>query len=123
MAAKNIKTRAAAGPACPTELDLPRQTREDYVATVLEQVGAFEERLDEIEGDMENSGWDDIGDFRRQLDDLRARLKGIRARSGELEGIPDQDWSDAYEEMEASLLDAAGSLEQLSAGLSTVLPE
>lgn len=123
MAAKNIKTRAAAGPACPTELDLPRQTREDYVATVLEQVGAFEERLDEIEGDMENSGWDDIGDFRRQLDDLRARLKGIVARSGELEGVADQDWPDAYEEMEASLLDTAGSLEQLSAGLSSVLPE
>ena len=123
MAAKTNKPKAAAGPACPTELDLPRQTREDYVATVLEQVGAFEEKLDEIEGDMESSGWDDIGDFRRQLDDLRARLKGIRARSGELEGIPDQDWSDTYEEMEASLLDVAGSLEQLSAGLSTVLPE
>jgi hypothetical protein len=123
MAAKNDKTKAAAGPACPPGLDLPRQTREDYVVTVLEQVGAFEERLDEIEGDMETSGWDDIGDFRRQLDDLRARLKGIRARSGELEGVADQDWSDAYEETEASLLDAAGSLEQLSAGLSTVLPE
>jgi len=123
MAAKNNKTKAAAGPACPTGLDLPRQTREDYVATVLEQVGAFEERLDEIEADMETSGWDDIGDFRRQLDDLRARLKGIRARSGELEGVADQDWPDAYEEMDASLLDVAGSLEQLSAGLSSVLPE
>jgi hypothetical protein len=123
MAVKTNKPKAAAGPACPPGLDLPRQTREDYVATVLEQVGAFEERLDEIEGDMESSGWDDIGDFRRQLDDLRARLKGIRARSGELEGVPDQDWSDAYEETEASLLDVAGSLEQLSAGLSTVLPE
>lgn len=122
MAAKNNKTKAA-GPACPTGLDLPRQTREDYVATVLEQVGAFEERLDEIEADMETSGWDDIGDFRRQLDDLRARLKGIRARSGELEGVADQDWPDAYEEMDASLLDVAGSLEQLSAGLSSVLPE
>jgi hypothetical protein len=123
MAAKNDKTKAAGGPACPTGLNLPRPTREDYVATVLEQVGAFEEKLDEIEADMENSGWNDIGDYRGQLEDLRARLKGIRARSGELEGIPDQDWSDAYEEMEASLLDAAGSLEQLSAGLSTVLPE
>jgi hypothetical protein len=123
MAVKTNTPKAAAGPACPTGLDLPRQTREDYVATVLEQVGAFEERLDEIEGDMESSGWDDIGDFRRQLDDLRARLKGIRARSGELEGVADQDWSDAYEETEASLLDVAGSLEQLSAGLSSVLPE
>jgi hypothetical protein len=123
MAAKTNKTKAASGPACPTGLDLPRQTREEYAATVLEQVGAFEERLDEIEGDMENSGWDDIGDFRRQLDDLRARLKGIVARSGELEGVADQDWPDAYEEMEASLLDTAGSLEQLSAALSSVLPE
>jgi hypothetical protein len=123
MAAKNNRTKAAAGPACPTELNLPRQTREDYAATVLEQVGAFEERLDEIEADMENSGWDDIGNFRGQLDDLRAKLKGIRARSGELEAFADQDWPDAYEEMEASLLDVAGSLEDLSAGLSAVLPE
>jgi hypothetical protein len=123
MAAKTNKPKAAAGPACPTGLNMPRPTREDYVATVLEQVGAFEERLDEIETDMESSGWDDIGDFRRQLDDLRARLKGIRARSGDLEGVADQDWPEAYEEMEASLLDAAGSLEDLTAGLSTVLPE
>ena len=57
MAATN-KKKAAAGPACPTGLDLPRPTREDYVATVLEQVGAFEERLDEIETDMESSGSD-----------------------------------------------------------------
>jgi hypothetical protein len=72
---------------------------------------------------MENSGWNDIGDYRGQLDDLRTRLKGIRARSGELEAVADKEWSEVYEEMEASLLDAAGSLEDLSAGLGTVLPE
>jgi hypothetical protein len=123
MAAKNDKTTAAPGPACPTGLNLPRPTREDYVATVLEQVGAFEERLDEIEADMENSGWNDIGDYRGQLEDLRARLKGIRARSGELEAVADKDWPEVYEEMEASLLDAAGGLDDLSAGLGQVLPE
>jgi hypothetical protein len=117
------KKAAAKGPACPGELALPPPNREDYVATVLEQVGAFEERLDEIETDMESTGWDDIGEFRRQLDDLRARMRGLRSRAGELEGLPDADWPDARGEMEESLLEAAGGLEDFAAGLSQVLPE
>lgn len=119
---KNKKTNNE-GAACPDELDLPRQSREEYVAGVLQQVGAFEEKLDELESDMESSGWDDIGDFRGQLDDLRARLKGIRSRAEELEAVPDPAWPAAYEEMEASLVDAAGGVEDLASGLSVVLPE
>lgn len=113
----------AGRPACPGEMELPPPNREDYVATVLEQVGAFEERLDEIESDMESTGWDDIGDFRRQMDELRSRLRGLRSQAEELEGLPDADWPAAHDEMEESLLGAAGNLEDLAAGLSQVLPE
>lgn len=121
--AKARTKKAEEGPACPEGLDLPQQTREEYIATVLQQVGAFEERLDELESGMESSGWDDIGDFRGQLDDLRLKLKGLRSRSEELEAVPDAAWPDAQEEMEESLLAAAGTIDDLVAGLSMVLPE
>ena len=121
--AKTKKGEAAAMPACPEGLNQPRPTREDYVATVLQQISAFEERLDELESDMESSGWDDIGDFRGQLDDLRMRLKGIRSRSEELEAVPDSGWHEAYEEMEESLVETARGVEDLVTGLSVVLPE
>lgn len=117
------KETQSVGPACPEELELPRQNREEYVASVLQQVGDFEEKLDELESDMESSGWDDISDFRGQLDDLRLRLKGIRTRSEELEAVPDASWSGVYEEMEESLVDLAGSVADLASGLSLVLPE
>lgn len=111
------------GAACPDEQNLPRQNREEYVANVLQQVGDFEEKLDELEGDMESSGWDDISDYRGQLDDLRLRLKGIRSRSEELEAVTDSSWPAVYEEMEESLADVAGSVADLASGLSLVLPE
>jgi chromosome segregation ATPase len=111
------------GAACPEEQNPPRQNRDEYVASVLQQVGAFEEKLDELESDMESSGWDDLSDYRGQLDDLRLRLKGIRSRSEELEAVPDPSWPAAYEEMEESLADVAGSVADLASGLSPVLPE
>jgi hypothetical protein len=119
----NNKKTNPDGAACSDELDLPGQSREEYVANVLQQVGAFEEKLDELESDMESSGWDDIGDYRGQLDDLRAKLKGIRSRSEELEAVPDPAWPAAYEETEASLVEVAGAVEDLVSGLSVVLPE
>lgn len=117
------KKKAAEGAACPEGLNLPPQTREEYVADVLQQIGAFQERLDELETDMESSGWDDIGDFRGQLDDLRVKLKAARSRSEELETVSDPAWTDAQEETEASLVGIAGSIDDLVAGLSQVLPE
>ena len=121
--AKEKKMTAPEAAACPEELNMPRQNREEYVATVLQQIGAFEERLEELETDMESSGWDDIGDFRGQLDDLRAKLKALRSRAEELEAVSDKAWPDVYEEMEESLVDVAGGVDDLVAGLSMVLPE
>ncbi|MGB8959925.1 MAG: hypothetical protein WCC00_13030 [Candidatus Aminicenantales bacterium] len=126
MANNNHNPKKKANPegaACPDEQNLPRQNREEYVASVLQQVGDFEEKLDELEGDMESSGWDDISDYRGQLDDLRLRLKGIRSRSEELEAVTDSSWPAVYEEMEESLADVAGSVADLASGLSLVLPE
>jgi len=111
------------GAACLDDQNPPRQNREEYVASVLQQVGDFEEKLDELEGDMESSGWDDISDYRGQLDDLRLRLKGLRSRSEELEAVTDSSWPAVYEEMEESLADVAGSVADLASGLSLVLPE
>lgn len=121
----NTKKRpaTAAPPACPEGLNLPRSTREDYVATVGQQLAAFEERLDEFESDMESTGWDDIGDFRGQLDDLRSRLKSLRTRSEGLTAVDDAAWPEAYREMDEGLLDAAGMMKAFEAGLMTVLPE
>jgi len=115
--------KSIASPICAEGPSLPRQTREEYAGSVLEQIGGFEEKLDELEAGMESSGWDDISDFRGQLDDLRLKLKGIRGRAEELEGIPDGEWPDAYDEMEGSLLEAGESLADLAAALSMVLPE
>ena len=110
-------------PACPGELNMPRQSREEYVSGVLEQIGEFEERLAELESDLESAGWDDVGDYRGQLDDLRLRLKTARAQSEELEAAPDSAWSSVYKEMEETLLEVADSLEDLSLDLGRVLPE
>lgn len=109
--------------ACPDEQNPPRQNREEYVASVLQQVGDFEEKLAELEADMESSGWDDISDYRGQLDDLRLRLKGIRSRSEELEAVPDSTWPGVYEEMEETLADVAGSVADFTSLLGQVLPE
>ncbi len=76
--ATKAKKKAVDGPACADGLNLPRQTREEYAASVLQQIGAFEERLDELESDMETSGWDDIGDYRGQLDDLLDAPRRVR---------------------------------------------
>lgn len=119
----NKKKADADDAACLDEQNPPRQNREEYVASVLQQVGDFEEKLDELEGDMESSGWDDISDYRGQLDDLRLRLKGIRSRLEELEVVPDPSWPGVHEEMEETLTDVAGSLADLTSGLSLVLPE
>jgi chromosome segregation ATPase len=121
--ANNKKKKAAEEAAYPDELDMPRQSREEYVAAVLQQIGDFEERLNELESDMESTGWDDIGDYRGQLDDLRLRLKAARSKSEELETVPDPSWPGAYEEMEQTLGEVAGGVEDLAAGLGLVLPE
>lgn len=120
--AKNKKENAD-GAACAPETGLEPQTREGYIDDLLEQIGGYEERLDQLESDMESSGWDDTSEFRSQLDDLRVKLRGLRSRSGELEAVPDRSWSDVHEELEASLADVAGGIEDLASGLSLVLPE
>lgn len=117
------KTPKTEDTACAPETGLSPQTREEFIDSVLQQVGAFEERLDELEGDMESSGWDDTSDFRSQLDDLRMKLRGLRSKSEELEAVPDHSWSGVYEEVEASLADVAGAVDDLASGLSLVLPE
>lgn len=122
MATPEIK-KSFASPICPEGPSLPPQTREEYTDSVLEQIGGFEEKLDELEAGMESSGWDDISDFRGQLDDLRLKLRGIRGRAEELEGVPDAEWADAYDEMEGSLLESGETLADLAAALSMVLPE
>ena len=121
--ANTKKKKASEEAACPDELNMPRQSREEYVAAVLQQIGDFEERLNELESDMESTGWDDIGDYRGQLDDLRLRLKAARSKSEELETVPDPSWSGAYEEMEQTLGEVAGGVEDLVSGLGLVLPE
>jgi hypothetical protein len=115
--------KAKEGAACPEELNLPSPSREDYVGTALEQVGEFEERLAELETDLESTGWELVGDYRSQLEDLRQRLKAARAKSAELEAIPDKDWPSAYEEMEETLLGLADSLEDFALEAGRVLPE
>lgn len=124
MAKKKVATPAAAEePACPEGLNLPRQTREEYGENVLQQIGAFEERLETLEDDMENSGWDDIANFRGRLDDLRVKLRELRSQTEELEAVADRDWPVAREEIEDALADAGGGIEDLAAVLSPVLPE
>jgi hypothetical protein len=111
------------GAACPGDLNLPSPSREDYIGTVLEQLGEFEERLAELESDLESAGWDVVGDYRGQLDDLRLRLKAARAKSEELEGVPDADWPSLYQEMEDTLLELAESVDDLAVAAGGVLPE
>jgi hypothetical protein len=111
------------GAACPGELNLPQSSREDYVGAVLEQLGEFEERLVELESDLESAGWDVVGDYRGQLDDLRLRLRAARAKSEELEGVPDAEWPSLYREMEDTLLELAESVDDLAVAAGGVLPE
>lgn len=122
--AKTKKTSVEEGAACATEdSGLAPQSREEYIDNILQQLSGFEERLDELEGGMESSGWDDMSEYRSQLDDLRLKLRGLRSRSEELEAVPDQSWQGAYEEMEQSLVEVSGSIDDLVSGLSLVLPE
>lgn len=121
---KKTRTPAAAEePVCPEGLNLPRQTREEYAENVLQQIGGFEEKLETLEADMESSGWDDIANYRGRLDDLRIKLRDLRARSEELEAAPDRAWPEARQEMEDALADVGGGVEDLAAVLGPVLPE
>ena len=119
----NRKRHKTEGAACADELALAPQSREEYLAGVLQQIEAFDEKLGELEGDMESSGWDDISDFRARLDDLRTKLRALRSQADELETVADPVWPGAYEEMEESLAGVAGEIEGLASGLSLVLPE
>jgi len=108
---------------CPEELNMPQQSREEYVAGVLEQIRDFDEKLADLETEMESSGWNDIAEYRGQLDDLRLHLNMARAKSVELETVADSDWPSLYEEMEETLLEAADRVENLTRGLAQVIPE
>jgi len=112
-----------AGPACPEGLNLPGPSREEYVASVLEQIGEFEEKLGELESGLESAGWDDAGDYLGELEDLRLQLKAARAKSEELEAATDAAWPSVYEEMEGALLEVAGRVEDFASELGRVLPE
>ncbi len=120
----NIKEKKAGeGPDGPDGLDMPGPSREEYVASVLQQIGDLEERLDELESGMESSGWDDIGEYRGQLDDLRLKLKAARTSSEELEAVSDQAWPAAHEEMEETLGEIVEGVEDFARILGLVLPE
>jgi len=111
------------GAVSPEDLNLPRPSREDYAASVEVQIADFEETLDGIETDMESSGWDDIGEFRNRLDDLRERLKEARAQSEALEAAENASWPSLHEEMEETLLEMSDSIRDFSIALGRVLPE
>lgn len=102
---------------------MPRQSRDEYVSGALAQISEFEEKLSELEADMESGGWDDIGEYRTRLDGLRLSLRSVREKSEELEAVPDSAWPSARGEMESLLLEVAAGVEDLSAELSGVLPE
>jgi hypothetical protein len=111
------------GPACPEGLNMPGPSREEYVGGVLEQIGEFEEKLGELESDLESAGWEDAGDYLIRLEDLRLQLKAARTKSEELEAATDAAWPSVYEEMEAALLEVAGRVEDFASELGRVLPE
>jgi len=110
------------GPACPDGLNVPRPSRDDYVAGVLEQVAEFEERLGEFESDLEAAGWEDPGDYINQIEDLRVQLKAAREKAEEVGGATDAAWPSVYDEMEETLLEVTGRMENLAAELGRVLP-
>jgi len=110
------------GPACPDGLNVPRPSRDDYIAGVLEQIAEFEERLGELESDLEAAGWEDPGDYTNQIEDLRVQLKAAREKAGEVEGATDAAWPSVYDEMEETLLEVTGRMENLAAELGRVLP-
>jgi hypothetical protein len=89
----------------------------------MEQIGEFEEKLDELESGLETSGWNDLADYRGQLEDLRLRLRTARAKSAELEAAPDREWPELRKEMEEVLLDLADSVRELSLLAGQVLQE
>lgn len=111
------------GPACPEGLNLPGPSREEYVASVLEQISEFEEKLGELESDLESAGWEDAGDYVIQLEDARLQLKAARAKSEELEAATDAAWPSVHKEMEGVLFQVAGRVEDLASELGRVLPE
>jgi phage shock protein A len=115
--------KAREGPACPEGLNLPAQSREEYVSTALEQIGEFEDRLAELEADLESAGWDAVGDYRGQLEDLRLRLKAARTKLEELEAAADSSWPSVYKEMEETLLELADSVDNLALVAGRVVPE
>jgi phage shock protein A len=120
---KSRRAGADEGAACAGDLNLPPLSREDYVRTALEQIEEYEDRLAELESDLESAGWDDVGDFRGQLDDLRLRLKAAREKSAELESVPDAEWNAVYSDMEETLLDLGENVEDLAVLAGRVLPE
>ncbi|MDH4270887.1 MAG: hypothetical protein OEW18_02800 [Candidatus Aminicenantes bacterium] len=111
------------GPVCPEGLKLPGPSREEYVASVLEQISEFEEKLSELESDLESAGWEDAGDYVTRLEDLRLQLKAARTKSEELEAASDAAWPSVYEEMDGALLAVAGRVEDFASELGRILPE
>ncbi len=105
------------------ELCLPSADREDYARSVAEQLADYEETLDGLESDMESLGWDDVGEYRNRLADLRSHIKEAQIRSDELESAEDAAWPTLYESMESTLLELAEAVKDVSDVIGQVTPE
>ena len=105
------------------ELCLPSADREDYARNVTEQLADYEETLDGLESDMESLGWDDIGEYRNRLADLRSHIKEAQIRSDELESAEDAAWPALHEGMESTLLELSEAIQGVSDVIGRVTPE
>jgi phage shock protein A len=105
------------------ELCMPSADREDYARSVAEQLADYEETLDGLESDMESLGWDDIGEYRNRLADLRSHIKEAQISSEELESAEDAAWPALHESMESTLLELADAVKGVSDVIGQVTPE
>ena len=102
---------------------LPSADREDYARDVEEQLAEYEETLDGLETDMESLGWDDIGEYRNRLADLRSHIKEAQTLSTELMASEDAAWPTLHEGMESTLRELSDAIKGVSDVIGRVASE
>lgn len=98
----------------------PREYFENWVQ---EELGEFEEELNELETKLDESGWEPESEYQELIDELRIKLRDTTNKMESLKASGDAEWPKIKKDVEEELSRLGDLLNKTSAFLEKFLLE
>ncbi len=102
---------------------IERETREELIARMEEELKELEEELAVQETRLEDADWEPKTDYEKPIDEIRLGIRDLRERFGEIESAGPSRWEEVYDEAQETLARLGDRLKTFVADIDNLILE